>query len=367
MTYNLRKLVNRGVLALNPYQPGKPIEEVQRELGITDVIKLASNENPLGPSPLALKAAKKALAHIGRYPDSGGYELKQALAHHLTVDTEQITLGNGSDNLLAMVANAFVKPGEEVIISDYAFATFTIIAHLSQAQAVFAPTQNWHHDLTAMAHLVTKKTKLIFIANPNNPTGTYNTESEFMAFLKSIPENIVIVADEAYHEYVKQPNYPQTLKFLKQFPNLVIIRTFSKIYGLAGLRIGYSITTKEMAEILNRVRLPFNVNSVAMEAAKAALTDIHHVKESLRINNEGMEQLSAALRKLGFEFLPSVTNFITINVEQDAIQIFQKLLQQGVIVRPLSAQQMPTHIRVTIGTAEQNKRFIDALIKVISG
>jgi histidinol-phosphate aminotransferase len=365
MTINLKKLVNQGVLTLHPYQPGKPIEEVQRELGITDVIKLASNENPLGASPLALKAAQKELANIDRYPDSNGYQLKQTLAHHLGTDPEQITLGNGSDNLLAMAANAFIKPGEEIIISDYAFATFSIIAHLSQAKAVFAQTENWRHDLTAIARLVTKNTKMIFIANPNNPTGTYNTETEFMTFLSAIPENVIIIADEAYHEYVMQPDYPQTLKLLKQFPNLIITRTFSKIYGLAGLRIGYSITTKEMAEILNRVRLPFNVNSVALEAAKAALGDSQHIKESLRVNNEGMNQLSESLHKLGLAFIPSVTNFITINVKQDAIQIFQKLLGQGVIVRPLSTQQMPTHIRVTIGTTEQNQRFISALNKVL--
>lgn len=366
VTAAIKKLANQGVMTLQPYIPGKPIEELQREMGITDVVKMASNENPLGPSALALKAASDALLRIDRYPDGSGHELKRALAKYLSVSSNQITLGNGSDNVLALITHAFVKPDEEVIISEYAFATFTIITHVANAQPIFAPCKEWKHNLAAMAKLVTDKTKLIFIANPNNPTGTYNTEQELLTLLNNVPPSVIVVVDEAYCEYITQADYPNSLKLLDKFPNLIITRTFSKIYGLAGLRVGYGVSSAEIAEILNRVRLPFNVNSIALAAATAALDDFAHREDSLRVNQYGMEQLTTALKEMRLNYIPSVTNFVTIDVQRNAVQIYHDLLHEGIIVRPLAAYHMPTHIRVTIGLQDQNERFIQALKKVLS-
>ena len=365
MTTSLLSLANPRVQALRPYQPGKPIEEVQRELGLTDVIKLASNENPLGPSPQAVKAAANTLPDAWVYPDASGYALKQAISQHLNVTPEQLTLGNGSDNVLALIAQAFIKPDGDVVLSEYGFSTFSIITRANHGNPIIAPAKNWGHDLHRMKDAITPNTQCIFIANPNNPTGTWVNETDLTAFLEQVRDDIVVVLDEAYYEYVKDPSYPDTIALQKRFPNLITTRTFSKVYGLAGLRIGYGIANPELADCLNRVRLPFNVTTAGLAAAVEAIKDQSHVQDSLTMNQEGMDNLTHGLNDMSLDFIPSVGNFVTIDVKQSGEAVFQALLQQGVIVRPLTPYKMENHIRVTIGKPHEMVRFLEALKKVI--
>jgi histidinol-phosphate aminotransferase len=353
-----------GVRGLQPYQPGKPIEELQREYGVTDVIKLASNENPLGPSPRAFAVINAAARDLHRYPDGNGFALKQALARHLQVDTGQITLGNGSNDVLELVARSFVSPGDEVIFSEHAFAVYPLVTLAVGGRAVVTPARNYGHDLEAMHQALTAQTRVVFIANPNNPTGTWIKHDALHAFLRALPPYVIAVVDEAYFEFVTQPEYPDSVCWLGEFPNLVVTRTFSKIYGLAGLRIGYGVSHTQLADVLNRVRQPFNVNSLALACAAAALMDHGHVRDSVALNERGMRQLEAGFRKLSLEFIPSAGNFICARVG-DATAIYEALLRQGVIVRPIANYGMPEHLRVTVGLETENARFLAALQKAL--
>lgn len=362
---DFKKLANDGVSSLIPYQPGKPVEELERELGIKSSIKLASNENPLGPSPKAIHVIQKTLSNLNIYPDGSCYTLKQALASHLSVDTSQLTIGNGSENILEIVGKAYLSADSSAVISQFAFLTIPIIIQSFGARIITAPAVNWSHDVNNMLHAIGKDTRVLFLVNPNNPTGTYTNKTDFTKLLNSVPKHVIVVLDEAYSEYIDAPDYPDALSYLPHHPNLIISRTFSKAYGLAGLRVGYSISSPEIADILNRARLPFNVNSLATTAASAALHDIEHIRKTVSLNRDGMTQLEEGLRRLKLDYISSVANFITIDVH-DGPAVYQKLLREGVIVRPLKAYDMPRHIRVTIGTAEQNQRFLTAIEKVMS-
>ncbi|EKD54230.1 MAG: Histidinol-phosphate aminotransferase [uncultured bacterium] len=359
-------LANNYIRHLIPYQPGKPIEEVERELAISSIIKLASNENPLGASNAALQAAEQALLKAHLYPDGGCYELKQTLAMFLQVIPTQLTLGNGSENVLEMITKAYLTVGDSAVISEYAFLTIPLLIKSYGAEIISTPANKFGHDIKKMVDAVKKNTRIIFIVNPNNPTGTYTKKDELIYLLESIPANILVVVDEAYHEYIECADYPDTLALLKKYPNLVITRTFSKAYGLAGLRLGYAISSPIIADILNRARLPFNVNTVAAYAAKAALLDQDHIAKSVILNKEGRQQLADGLKKLNLHFIPSLGNFISFDARQDANQIYQKLLYKGIIVRPLHAYHMPTYLRVTIGTFTQNEKFLTALQEVLT-
>lgn len=361
---DFRFLANASVRELNPYQPGKPIEELEREFGITESIKLASNENPLGPSEKAIKVAQQILQHAHYYPDGACYEFKQVLAEYLSVHAQQITVGNGSENILELIVKAYLHKDDTAIISEYAFLTIPLLIQSYGAKAKVVPTKNWGHDIENMIKAVDDKTRVLFLVNPNNPTGTYITDTELLTLLKAIPPQVLVVIDEAYFEYIDKVDYPQSLRYLSLFPNLVITRTFSKVYGLAALRLGYAISSPDIADILNRSRLPFNVNSIATKAACAALTDDEHVKKSIALNQNGMQQLISKLQTLKLDYIPSLGNFITIDVN-DGMTVYQKLLRHGVIVRPLNAYQMIKHIRVTVGTEEQNQRFLSTLESIM--
>lgn len=362
---DFRFLANNHVRDLVPYQQSRPADELERELGITASIKLASNENPRGPSRKAIEAAQFALQKSHVYPDSGSYALKQALSTFLSVQPAQITIGNGSENILELIVKAYLRPGDTAVISEYAFLTIPILIQSYGTQANIVPAQNWGHDIDGMIKAIDEKTRVIFLVNPNNPTGTYINKKSFKILLESIPQHVVIVIDEAYSEYITDPDYPDALTYLADYPNLIIVRTFSKAYGLAALRLGYSLSSIEIADILNRSRLPFNANAIATAAACAALSDQDHVQTSIALNQQGMQQISDGLRKLNLEFIPSIGNFITINVN-DADKIYLQLLREGIIVRPLQAYGMKNHIRVTIGTAEQNSLFLLAMKKIFA-
>jgi len=366
MSMDILGLGTPGVRGLQPYIPGKPVEELERELGITNAIKLASNENPLGPSPRALEAARAALPDIARYPDGGGFGLKRALAAKLDLEPEQFTLGNGSNDVLEFLARAFVQPGDEVVFAQHAFAVYPIVTQAVSGRAVEVAARDWGHDLDAMQRAIGERTRLVFIANPNNPTGTWLKRAALQAFLDAVPSRVIVAIDEAYFEYVNERDYPDTLAWLARYPNLVITRTFSKIYGLAGLRIGYGVSSTAIADVLNRVRQPFNVNSLALAAAMAALDDTAHLEKSRRMNTEGMVQLEEGFRQLGLPYIPSVGNFVCVEVG-DAARVYDALLRQGVIVRPVANYGMPRHLRITVGLPEENERFLNSLEKILKG
>ena len=357
-------LANRGVQQLRPYEPGKPTETLQRELGLTDVVKLASNENPLGPSHKALDALRHGMDDLHLYPDGAAFSLKAALAEKLAVAPQQITIGNGSNDVIDLIARAYLQPGDEAIFSEFAFAVYPIVTLACSATPVQVPSHLYVHDLAAMADAVTDKTRIIFVANPNNPTGTWFNSHALDEFLARVPERVIVVLDEAYFEYVEESHYPNGLERLARYPNLVVTRTFSKIHGLAGLRIGYGVSGADIADVLNRVRQPFNANTLALRAAEAALNDDDHLENSRSENTAGLGQLTEGLTALGFSMIPSVANFITFDCEAPAQPIYQQLLEQGVIVRPLAGYGMPNHLRVSIGTAAENERFLIALSNV---
>jgi len=364
MTCDYIQIANEGVQQLKPYQPGKPVEELQRELGLHDVVKLASNENPLGPSHRALEAARRSLDQIHLYPDGAGFELKGALADSLGVNADRITLGNGSNDVLELVARAYLQPGDEAVFSEYAFAVYPLVTLACSAKPVAVTSHLYGHDLAAMADAITDRTRVVFLANPNNPTGTWFNEHALDAFLARVPQTVIVVLDEAYFEYVEESHYPDGLQRLERYPNLVVTRTFSKIHGLAGLRVGYGVSNPQIADVLNRVRQPFNVNIPALAAARAALYDIDHLENSKGENTAGLVQLAEGLEQLGFTQIPSVANFIAFDCGGDAEPVYQALLREGVIVRPLGGYGMPNHLRVTAGTARDNERFLLALKKV---
>jgi histidinol-phosphate aminotransferase len=367
MEADFQSLANSYISNLTPYQPGKPIEELERELGIVSAIKLASNENALGASPKALAAAQIALANAHFYPDGGCFELKQTLAKFLNMHANHFTIGNGSENVLEIIVKAYLSRGDAAVISQYAFLTIPLLIKSHGAEIIKVPASHFGHDIPGIIAAVNEQTRIIFIVNPNNPTGTYIPHDDLILLLNSISPEILVVMDEAYNEYIDQPDYPDTLKLLASYPNMVVTRTFSKAYGLAALRVGFAASSPEIADILNRARMPFNVNTIAAVAARAALLDQDHVARSIVMNKQGMLQMEAGLKKLNVNYIPSLGNFIAIDVQQSAAEIYQQLLQLGVIVRPLTAYDMPNYIRVTIGTAEQNERFLQALQTVIKG
>ncbi|MCB2264427.1 MAG: histidinol-phosphate transaminase [Candidatus Thiosymbion ectosymbiont of Robbea hypermnestra] len=353
-----------GLAGLHPYVPGKPISELARELGIRDAIKLASNENPLGPGPKARQAATKAMGSLGRYPDSGGFALRRVLAEHHGVEPAAITLGNGSNDVLDLVARTFLHPGVESVFSEHAFAVYPISTQAVGATARIAPAHDYGHDLDAMAALVNARTRVVWIANPNNPTGTWLPAEPLRAFLAALPETCLAVVDEAYLEYVHRPDYPDTSRWLDRFPNLMVTRTFSKVHGLAALRIGYGISDPRLAELLNRVRQPFNVNTPAQWAAVAALDDADHVRESVALNDAGLARFAAGFEGLGLGYIPSVANFITVDLGRPAGPLDQDLLRAGYIARTLANYGLPNHLRVTVGLEAENARFLAALASV---
>ncbi len=369
---NIETLARPGIRGLTPYQPGKPVSELARELGLPDIIKLASNENPLGPSPLAVAAARATLSDCHFYPDGSGFELKVALARHLAVEPARITLGNGSNDVLELIARVFLGPGVEAVFSEHAFAVYPLATQAAGATARVAPAHDgqrglrYGHDLAALREQVTPLTRVVFIANPNNPTGTGLHAVELRQFVASLPETTVVVVDEAYFEYVDAGDYPDTVQWLADFPNLIVTRTFSKAYGLAGLRIGYAVSSTEMADWLNRVRLPFNVSIPALEAARAALEDTDHLHRSVALNREGLAYLSRGFAARGLDYIPSVGNFVAVDTGRLAAPVYEALLREGVIVRPVANYGLPRHLRVTVGLPEQNRLFLQALDKVLS-
>jgi histidinol-phosphate aminotransferase len=366
-------LAAEGVLGLQPYVPGKPVSELEREYGVRNSIKLASNENPLGPPPASLRAIDAALGDLALYPDGAAFELKAALGKHLAVDPAQITVGNGSNELLSLVAETFLTPATEAVHSQFAFLVYALSVQATGATARIAPAnppdhaQPLGHDLAAMRRLVGPATRLVFIANPNNPTGTWLGAVELRAFIGSLPPHVLVVLDEAYGEYVEGTDWPDTLRWLDEFPKLIITRTFSKMYALAGLRVGYSVSHPEIAGLLNRVRQPFNVNSLAQVAARAALDDTVHVTRSRQLNAAGLSQLSAGLRALGWQPIPSAGNFVLVDTGGPALPWYEKLLRAGVIVRPVANYGLPNHLRITVGLPEQNERLLSALRSLMAG
>ncbi|AMK78974.1 MULTISPECIES: histidinol-phosphate transaminase [Methylomonas] len=361
------ELAIAGVQQLVPYVPGKPVEELQRELGIAEVIKLASNENPLGTGAKVAAAIQATLPELTRYPDGSGFALKAALSAKLKVAPEQITLGNGSSEILELVMRTFVTPELEVVFSQHAFALYPILTQAVGAKAKVVPAKSYGHDLTAMRKQIGPQTRLVFIANPNNPTGTLLDKDELEKFIASLPAHVLCVLDEAYYEFVDPAVRTESLAWPIRYPNLIIARTFSKAYGLAGLRIGYGISSPDIADLLNRVRQPFNCSMLALAAAEAALGDSDYLNQTVALNSAGMAQLTEAFKELDLPWIPSSGNFVSVDVKQAALPIYEALLRKGVIVRPVANYEMPKHLRVSIGTERENAIFINALREVLSG
>ncbi|MDO8585706.1 MAG: histidinol-phosphate transaminase [Armatimonadota bacterium] len=358
--------VRDSIHRLRPYVPGKPIEEVERELGITDIIKMASNENALGPSPRAIEAMRRALNDVALYPDGSCFSLRLAVAKHCDVEPDNLIFGNGSDDIIHMIGLTFLRDEDECVQGDVTFSQYETCAVLNNSCCRMAPVKDFTYDVDAMARLVNEKTKLIFIANPNNPTGTMVAHDEVQRLLDRLPERCVLVMDEAYYEYVERDDYPRSIEWVKQGRNVIVLRTFSKVYALAGLRVGYGIARREIIKYVERVREPFNVNSVAMAGAIASLEDPEQVARSRAFNSAGKRYLYAEFDRMGLKYSPTEANFIWVDVKTDSVQVFKQLLRRGVIVRTGDIFSAPTHIRVTIGTEEQNRRFINALTEVLA-
>jgi histidinol-phosphate aminotransferase len=356
------------VQKLAPYQPGKPIDELEREYGVSNAAKLASNENPLGPSPLAVEAMRAAAKDVWLYPDGNGFDLKTRLSARLGVEMSGITLGNGSSDILQFVMQAYVDRDSEVLFSQHSFAIYPILTQMMGASAVVPPAREWGVDLEAMLAAISDRTRVIFIANPNNPTGTWLEGKALEGFLNKVPQRVIVVLDEAYFEYAIDPatgatGYPDGMKLLGRFPNLVVSRTFSKVYGLAGARIGFGVSHPQIADVLNRVRPPFNVNSLALAAAAAALDDEEHLKKSVAMNASGLKQLYAGFEQMGLDYIPSAANFVSVDLGRTGAPVYEALLHEGIIVRPVANYEMPNHLRITVGTGEQNERVLAALKK----
>jgi histidinol-phosphate aminotransferase len=352
------------ISTLVPYIPGKPIEEVEREYGIANSVKLASNENPLGPAPKALEAIRTKLSELNLYPDGDCFYLRQSLAKKLAVEPEAIIFGNGSNEIIELAARTFMRAGDEALMARQAFLVYKLIVQAIGGVAKEIPLRDFTHDLDGIAGAISSKTKVVFLANPNNPTGTIYRRSEWERFLERLPEEILVIADEAYFEYVRDPEYPDSLRYHNSGKTIITLRTFSKIYGLAGLRIGYGIGPKDVIAVMQRVRQPFNINAVAQWAALAALEDEEHVNKSLAVNRQGIEFLSGELEKLGLTYVPSVGNFVLVRVGNGE-EVFRRLLSQGVIIRPMTAYAFPEYVRVTVGTMDENQRFVEALARVL--
>ncbi len=365
---DLCELVPSYIRCIAPYQPGKPISDLAREMGlpVEQIVKLASNENPLGPSPKAYEAMQDAIADIARYPDGGNVDLRAAVANQFNLDVHQLIFGNGSNDILELAARTFLSAGDEAIFSQHAFAVYALVTQAVGATGVAVPAKHYAHDLDAMFHAITPKTRLIFIANPNNPTGTLIDKATLKAFMQKLPASILVILDEAYDEYLSEVDKSEALNWLSEFPNLLVSRSFSKAYGLAGLRLGFGATSRVIADLINRVRQPFNINSVAQAAGIAVLNDHDYLARSRALNQAGMEQVTRGLNELALDFIPSYGNFVSFKVG-DAAGVYQRLLQQGVIVRPIANYQMPEYLRVSIGLFAENERFLMALKQAISG
>jgi histidinol-phosphate aminotransferase len=365
------ELAVSGVRGLKPYQPGKPISELEREYGVSDIVKLASNENPLGPGAAVREAIAGSVADIARYPDGSAFELKQAIARRHGVAPDCLTLGNGSNDVLVLLAEAFLKPGLEAVYAQYAFAVYAIAVQAVGATARVIPALGWEqgqplgHDLEGMARAVDERTRLVFIANPNNPTGTWVGDDALRRFLDSMPRETLVVVDEAYADYVEDAAYPDCTAWVDTYPNLVVTRTFSKAFGLAGLRLGYAVSNPQIADILNRVRQPFNVNSVVQAAGLAALADQEYLARSVQTNNRERDRMAAAFDRLGLRQIPSVGNFILVDFGRPAAPVYEALLRRAVIVRPVGNYGLPDCLRISIGTPDENTRLIAALSAVL--
>jgi histidinol-phosphate aminotransferase len=367
MSCDFLGLAQPGVQKLSPYVPGKPVDELARELDLdpASIVKLASNENPLGPSPRVLEAINAELAELTRYPDGNGFALKRQLAAHCGVGLNQVTLGNGSNDILELVARAYLAPGLNAVFSEHAFAVYPIATQAVGAQGKAVPAKDYGHDLDGMLAAIDESTRVLFVANPNNPTGTWFGPQALSDFLARVPERVLVVLDEAYIEYAEGFDLPDGLDYLGQYPNLLVSRTFSKAYGLAALRVGYGISSVAVADVLNRVRQPFNVNSLALAAACAALSDTEYLARSRRVNDAGMAQLQEGFRAMGLSWIPSRGNFIAVDLGRESLPLYQALLREGVIVRPVANYGMPHHLRVSVGLPEENARFLEALAKVL--
>lgn len=348
-----------------PYVAGKPIDEVEREYGISNSVKLASNENPLGPSPKAVEAMKAAIARIHRYPDEPGYALLNRIARHTGVQPGQVIIGNGSDDVLGLLSRALLQPGDEVIVPAPSFLMYTIVTQTAGANVVEVPLKGMEIDLDGVLAKVTSQTRLIFICNPNNPTGAIVTKEAFRRFLDALSDDLVVVVDEAYIQFVRDGRCARGLDFLENDTPVVVLRTFSKAYGLAGLRVGYGVMPPELADLLNKVRMPFNANSLAHAAAEAALDDTAFLQQSVDLAHQSLDMLYGELDKRGIRYFPSQSNFFLIDVARDASQVFEQMLQQGVIVRNMRGYGFPEYIRVNIGLPEENRRFLEALDAVL--
>jgi histidinol-phosphate aminotransferase len=361
----MKERANKNIANLKPYVPGKPIEEVKRELGLKSVIKLASNENPYGPSPKVLKAIAQAAKDVNRYPDGSCFELRQELAKRLKVKPEQLVFGCGSDETIVLAIRAFVEPGDEVVIAKPSFLVYALAASAAGAEVIQVPLNGLRYDLPIMKQAVNAKTKLVIIGNPDNPSGLYVTKAEVEEFLKDFPDDVLVFFDEAYFEFVNEKDYPDTLALLRSRKNIIVSRTFSKLYALAGLRIGYAVASEEVADLMNRAREPFNVTSLAQVAAVAALKDQGYYRRVLAVLRRERDKVCQGLKKLGVEFSKGYTNFIQVKVPGDSRAISQALLKKGVIVRDMNVWGLQNYIRVSIGTPSENKRFLSALKDVL--
>ena len=360
LSIDMKALVPEWIRALAPYPPGKPIEELEREYGIFGSIKLASNENPLGPSPKAVAAIMAALGNLHRYPDGNCFYLKRAVAKRHGVSPDALLLGNGSNEIIELAVRTFMQRGDEAVMADQAFVIYRLIVQAAGGISHLVPLRNFTHDLDAIAEAITPATRMVFLANPNNPTGTIFVRREWEEFLSALPPHVIVVMDEAYFEFVDDPEYPDSLAAHGSGRLLITLRTFSKIYGLAGLRIGFGVAQPELIEVMNRVRQPFNVSSLAQVAALAALEDDEHVQRTRRCNRDGMAFLCQQCVRLGLEYVPSRANFLLIRVGNGA-RVYEALLRQGVIVRPMGGYQLPEWVRISIGTPTQNLRCLEAL------
>ncbi|HEV2109918.1 MAG TPA: histidinol-phosphate transaminase [Gammaproteobacteria bacterium] len=363
-----------GIPKLRPYEPGKPISELERELGITGIIKLASNENPLGTSPKALAAMRRALEETALYPDGNAFALKQALAEHHGTDLSHLLVATGSDHILELVARVFLGTGRSAVISRYGFSVYNIVAQATGAEQLVAEatppdhaTQPYGHNLHNMAALLRPDTRVVFIANPNNPTGTWVDGPALKAFLQRVPQDTLVLVDEAYCEYAAdlEPGYPDMSAFLPEFPNLIVMRTFSKAYGLAGARVGYALAHPKVVDLLNRARLAFNPGSLGQAGAAAAIGDREHIQRTVELNHVELKKLDAGLKALGLKTIPSICNFVTADMGRPGLSVFQALLEEGVIVRPLGPYGLPNHLRISVGLPEQNARLLRSLEKVL--
>ena len=354
-----------SISAIKPYVPGKPLDELEREYGIRDSIKLASNENPLGPSPLATKAIRKALEKLHRYPDGSGYDLVNKLAGHMDVSPENIVLGNGSDDIIGMLGLVFLQPGDEVILPEPSFLLYGIVVQCTGAVSVYIPLRSLDIDLGGIRKAITPKTRMIFLCNPNNPTGTIITKDAFDRFLQDIPQGIIIVVDEAYIEFTRDPECLQSIKYANTDSAIITLRTFSKAYGLAGLRVGYGISNPKIAELLNRVRMPFNTSIPAQAGASAALDDEDFLKRTILTVHEGLDFLYNSLSRLHIRYFTTQSNFFLIDVRREADEVVEKMLRQGVIVRSMTSYGFSQYIRVSVGTREENIRFVETLKEII--